>query len=192
MEPKKLAIVAITIAIVFVGLTIGVSYFAFQSSANPETTTESPLTRTSIDRDLLELGRQVPDNWSFSMSDGTTLNLDNLTGKIILVDLMTTWCSACAIQNSELETVYGTLAEPLVIISLSVDVSETVSMLDDYKTTKGLPWSHGLDSNSSFTYYFSVTNIPSMVIIDGDGYFRFFHIGLWNAADISDTVASIM
>ncbi|MFW9958180.1 MAG: TlpA family protein disulfide reductase [Candidatus Odinarchaeota archaeon] len=190
MEPKKLAIVAVTIAIVIIGLTIGVSLFAFQGSENPNT--DTPLTGITEDRDLLELGLQVPDSWSFAMSDGTTLSLVDLRGTIILVDLMATWCSACSTQNTYLDTVYESLAGSLVIISLSVDVSETPSILDDYKTTKGLPWDHGLDSNSTFSTYFGVTYIPSMVLIDVDGYFRFFHVGLWNAASISDRVVDIM
>ncbi|PNX52760.1 MAG: hypothetical protein BV458_07920 [Thermoplasmata archaeon M9B2D] len=190
MEPGKLAMVGLTVAIVIIGLTVGVSLFAFQTSGNSDT--DSHLTGITTDRDLLELGLQVPDSWSFAMSDGTTLNLDDLSGEIILVDLMATWCSSCVIQNSDLETVYESLAGSLVIISLSVDVSETTSMLNDYKTTKGLPWDHGLDSNSAFTIYFGVTNIPSLVLIDGDGYFRFYHIGTWSAASISDRVESIM
>ncbi len=182
MEPRKMAIAGVTVAIVIIGLTISVSLFAHQTS---------PLTGITTDRDLLELGLQVPDSWAFAMSDGTTLSLDDLSGEIILVDLMATWCGTCVTQNEYLETIYDSLAGSLVIISLSVDVAETVSLLNDYKTTKGLPWDHGLDSNSSFTTYFSVTNIPSMVLIDGDGYFRFFHIGLWSASSISDRVGSI-
>jgi thiol-disulfide isomerase/thioredoxin len=191
MEPAKMAIVGVTIAIVIIGLTFAVSLFAFQSSGNPNTDTDSPLTGITTDRDLLELGLQVPDTWSFEMFDGMTLSLDSLSGRVILIDLMATWCSTCVTQNSNLQTVYDNLAGPLVIISLSVDAGETASMLDDYKTTKGLSWDHGLDSNSAFTNYFSVTSIPSIVLIDGDGYFRFFHIGLWSAASISDRVANI-
>ena len=190
MEPGRIAMVGVTVVIVIIGLSVGVSLFAFQTSGSSNT--DSHLTGITTDRDLLELGLQVPDSWSFAMSDGTTLNLDDLSGQIILVDLMATWCSTCVTQNSELETVYDSLSGSLVIISLSVDVTETASMLNDYKTTKGLSWAHGLDSNSAFTTYFSVTNIPSMVLIDGEGYFRFYHIGPWSAASISDRVGSIL
>lgn len=188
MELGKLAMVGITVAIVIIGLTVGVSLFAFQTSGN---NTETHLTGITTDRDLLELGLQVPDNWSFAMSDGTILNLDDLNGQIVLVDLMATWCSSCITQNANLQTLYESLSGSLVIISLSVDVSETAAMLEDYKTTKGLPWDHGLDSNSAFATYFSVANIPSLVLIDGDGYFRFYHIGVWSASSISDRVGSI-
>jgi thiol-disulfide isomerase/thioredoxin len=192
MEPAKLAVVGIFLAVVIVGLSLGVSMFSYQNSPDSGTSTDDSLAGITTDRDLLELGFKVPESWSFAMSDGSTLKLSDLSGKIILVDLMATWCSACATENSNLETVYENLAGPLVILSLSVDVSETVSMLSEYKSAHDLPWDHGLDSNSAFTNYFSVVNVPSLVLIDGDGYFRYFHIGLWSAASISDRVASIM
>ncbi|MHA1614190.1 MAG: TlpA family protein disulfide reductase [Candidatus Thorarchaeota archaeon] len=190
MEPEKMAVAGIVIVVVVLGLTLGVSMLTFQAPEGSGTTTTT-LSGIVADTDLLELGLQVPD-WSFSMADGTTLSIGDLSGKIILVDLMATWCSSCSTQNAYLETVYDTLAGTLEILSLSVDVSETVQMMDDYQTTNGLPWDHGLDTGSSFTTYFQVTNVPTLILIDGDGYFRYMHIGLWSEAVITDKVASIM
>jgi thiol-disulfide isomerase/thioredoxin len=192
MESERVAITGVITIIIIAGFTLGVSLFAFQDSANTGTTDDSPLTGIVLDQDLLELGLQVPSSWSFEMSDGTTLKLSDLNGTIILVDLMATWCSSCATENTYLNTVYENLAGPLAIISLSVDISETPSMLADYKSVKGLAWDHGVDSSSYFTTYFGITNIPSLVLIDGDGYFRFYHIGLWSAASISDVVGMMM
>ena len=188
MEPEKMAVTGIILVVVVLGLTLGVSLFTFQA---PEGT-GNDLTRIVADTDLLELGLQVPSGWEFAMADGTTLSISELSGTIILVDLMATWCSSCSTQNGYLETVYDTLAGSLVILSLSVDVSETAEMMDDYQSTNGLPWDHGLDTNSSFTNYFQVTNVPTLILIDSDGYFRYMHIGLWSEAVISDKVASIM
>jgi hypothetical protein len=83
------------------------------------------------------------------------------------------------------------LAGTVVVVSLTVDTSETASMMADYKSDRGLSWAHGVD-DTLFLYYFSVTSVPSMVLIDGDGFFRYFHVGLWTPASISTTVASIL
>jgi len=64
-------------------------------------------------------------------------------------------------------------------------------MMNHYKNKTGLPWAHGLDSGAEFTNYFSVTAIPTLVLIDGDGYFRFVHVGLWSEAVIADKVSSL-
>lgn len=190
MEPEKMAVTGIIIVVVVLGLTLGVSLFTFQAPEGSGNATT--LTGIVADTDLLELGLQVPSGWEFAMADGTTLSISELSGTIILVDLMATWCSSCSTQNGYLETVYDTLAGSLVILSLSVDVSETAEMLDNYQSTNGLPWDHGLDTGSSFTNYFQVTNVPTLILIDGDGYFRYMHVGLWSEAVITDKVASIM
>ncbi len=190
MEPEKMVVTGIILVVVVLGLTLGVSILTFQAPEGSGNTTT--LTGIVADTDLLELGLQVPTDWSFAMADGTTQSISALSGQIILVDLMATWCSSCSTQNAYLETVYDNLAGSLVILSLSVDTSETATMLDDYKTTNGLPWDHGLDTGSSFTNYFQVTNVPTLILIDGDGYFRYMHIGLWSDIVITDKVASIM
>ena len=190
MEPEKMAVTGIILVVVVLGLTLGVSMLTFQDPEGSGTTTT--LSGIVADTDLLELGLQVPSNWVFDMADGTTLSISELSGKIILVDLMTTLCGACSTQNAYLETVYDSLAGSLVILSLSVDNSETAELMDDYQSTNGLSWDHGLDTDAKFTNYFQVTSVPTLILIDSDGYFRYMHIGLWSDVVITDKVASIM
>lgn len=191
MEPEKMAITGVILVVVVVGLAVGVSLFAFQpnggSSGNNTT-----LTGITADRDLIELGLQLPSDWEFDLADGSTLTMSELDGKIILVDLMATWCTYCSTQNGYLESVYESLGGPLVILSLTIDRSETVQMMSDYQTDRGLPWDHGLDTGSKFTSYFSVTSVPTLVLIDSDGYFRYMHIGVWSDAVLTDKITSIM
>jgi thiol-disulfide isomerase/thioredoxin len=186
MEPEKLAIVGITIVVVVVGLVIGVSFLTFPVD-NGE---DNQLTRTTPDTDLLELGLEVPANWEFELSDGGTLSLSDLEGQIVIVDLMATWCSSCATQNSYLKTVHEELAGTVIVISLTIDTSETASMMAEYKSSKDLPWDHGVD-NRHFLDYFSISAVPSLILIDADGFFRYFHVGLWTVASMTDKIVSI-
>jgi peroxiredoxin len=188
MEPEKMAVVGVTLVVVVVGLVIGVSFLTFPTGNGGGG--ETPLTKTTQDRDLLELGLEAPD-WTFEMSDGTTLTLSDLEGQIVLIDLMTTWCSSCATQNNYLETAHENLGGTAVIVSLTVDTSETTSMMANYKSDNELPWAHGVDDRQ-FLDYFSISSVPTMILIDSDGYFRYFHIGLWTSASISSTVLSIV
>ncbi len=188
MEPEKLAVVGVTVAVVVVGLLVGVSFLTFPSSNNGG---DNQLTRTTQDTDLLELELEVPSTWKFEMSDGSTLSLNDLEGLVVLVDLMATWCTSCETQNGYLETIYNDLSGIVVIVSLTVDSDETTSMIADYKSSKGLPWAHGLD-NRQFLNYFSISAVPSMILIDADGFFRYFHVGLWTDASISSKVGTII
>lgn len=64
-------------------------------------------------------------------------------------------------------------------------------MIVNYKADRDLAWAHGLD-DGQFSNYFGVSSIPTMVLIDADGFFRYFHVGLWTSASISTKVASIL
>jgi len=189
MEPEKMAIVGVVLVVVVVGLTLGITVFAFQTTPNDPGTT---LTGISNDTDLLSLGLQVPSNWEFEMGDGSTLALSDLAGKVIVVDLMATWCTYCITQNTYLQSVYDSIGSSVEILSLTIDRSETVGMMADYQSDKGLPWDHGLDTDARFTSYFSVTSVPTLVLIDGDGYFRYVHVGVWTQAVLTDKIVSIM
>jgi cytochrome oxidase Cu insertion factor (SCO1/SenC/PrrC family) len=191
MEPRKTVVTGVMLVLVIVGISIGASVFAFKPSTDTYTTEQPQLTGITTDRDLLELGLQVPGSWTFNLSNGSTVNLNNLTGKVILVDLMTTWCGTCATQNSNLQTIYDTLGGQVYVLSLTVDRTETIAMMADYKSAKHLSWDHGVDTGSSFSNYFKVTSVPTMVLIDGNGYFRYVHIGLWSVASISARITSI-
>ncbi|MFX1579377.1 MAG: TlpA family protein disulfide reductase [Promethearchaeota archaeon] len=188
MEPEKMAIVGVTLVVVVLGTMIGASFLTFPTGNSDD---GDQLTRTTQNTDLLELGLEVPANWEFDMSDGSTLTLSDLEGQVVLVDLMATWCSSCVTQNGYLETIAEDLAGTVVVVSLTVDTSETTLMMADYKSTKGLSWAHGVDDRH-FLDYFSISSVPSMVLIDADGFFRYFHVGIWSDASISSTIGSIM
>ena len=190
MEPEKLAIVSVTLVIVTVGILIGASFLTFPTGDGGGDT--PTLTKYTTDRDLAELELSVPSSWSFEMSDGSTLDLSDLLGQVVVVDLMATWCPSCNTQNTYLAELSENLAGTAVVISLTVDDSETTSMMADYKSTKGLEWAHGLDSDSSFENYFNVQSIPTLVLIDGAGVFRYLHIGVWSTAALTTTIASIL
>jgi thiol-disulfide isomerase/thioredoxin len=183
MQPGKLAVVGVTMVIVVVGIVVGASFLTFPEAI--------PLTKTTTDRDLLALGLEVPSNWEFEMSDNSTLTLSSLRGQVVLVDLMATWCSTCSSENGYLQTIADNMAGTVVVVSLTVDTSETPSMMALYKSSQGLSWAHGVD-DKQFMNYFAVTSIPSMVLIDSNGVFRYFHVGLWSDASISTRVTSIL
>ncbi|MHA2356314.1 MAG: TlpA family protein disulfide reductase, partial [Candidatus Thorarchaeota archaeon] len=61
-----------------------------------------------------------------------------------------------------------------------------------YMADKGLPWQHGLDTQAVFSNYFNIRYIPSIVIIDDEGYLRWFHEGIWPEAEMAETLALLM
>lgn len=190
MQPEK-ALAAIVIStIVVLGFAIGFTFLTFDGGT-PNNTTTTTTGNIAQDVDLRGLGVQLPD-WNLVMSDGSYQPLHELRDRFLVVDLMATWCSSCTIQNENLKTLYNNMGDNIHLISLTVDNQETEAMMAAYMTDNDLPWPHGLDTQSVFSNYFNVQYIPSIVIIDNEGYLRWYHVGLWSEADMAETLASLM
>ncbi|MFX1604209.1 MAG: TlpA family protein disulfide reductase [Promethearchaeota archaeon] len=149
------------------------------------------ITKETKDTDLVSLGLQLPD-WNLTLSNETEVSLHSFRGRFLIVDLMATWCGACESENSELQTIYDTMEDSIWLISLGVDLAETPAQIEEYKVQRGLPWLHGLDSGNVFATYFNIQYIPSIIILDDEGYVRWNHEGTWSSSDISDTLSVLM
>ncbi|NOR39145.1 MAG: redoxin domain-containing protein [Candidatus Thorarchaeota archaeon] len=193
MESEKLLIVGLVGVIIVVGLIVVASPYLFLTPANGNNDNNGGSSGTiPRDSDLLDLSLEVPD-WNLVMSDDSIITMYELHGKFVIIDLMATWCTYCASQNSALLEIYNAIdSDSLVIISLTVDDTETIGMMAEYKVDNGLPWAHGLDTSDVFGDYFSVTSIPTAILIDADGYFRWVHSGVWTESSITQTLSQMM
>ena len=190
METEKLIVAVLVGSMAIIGISFAVAFITFE----PTTTNPSPAGTSSIsnDQDLIDLSLHAPE-WELILADGSILPLSDLEGKFVLIDLMATWCSSCTIQNARLIEINNNFdSEDLVVISLTVDIADTVAMIAEYQDSRELPWTHGLDPSQAFTNYFKVSSIPTMIIIDSDGLFRWKHVGLWSVDDMSETLALMM
>lgn len=190
MQPEKAIAVIVVSSIVVVGFAVGFTFLTFDGGT-PNNTTTPTTVNISNDVDLRSMGVQLPD-WILIMSDESSVSLHSLRNRFLIVDLMATWCGTCVTQNADFETLYNNMGDSIHLISLTVDVSETAAMMAAYMADKDLPWPHGLDTQSVFLDYFNVQWLPSIVIIDNEGYLRWFHEGPWSASEMEETLALLM
>ena len=189
MEAEKVIIVAAISSIAIVGLLVGFAFLSFEPTSN--STHDQKPSSISDDQDLIDLSLELPD-WNLLMSDNEILSLESLEGQFVLVDLMATYCTSCSSQNTYLKELYNNLAGDLEIISLTVSLSDTPTMMAEYKDSKGLSWPHGLDTNGVFSNYFNVEYIPTMVILDANGVVRWKHVGIWTTSQMTQTLSLMM
>jgi thiol-disulfide isomerase/thioredoxin len=104
---------------------------------------------------------------------------------------MTTWCSACKTQIPFFEELDFLRGDDIRIIALSIDAGETPSMMANYKLDEGFDWECGVESLSSFSEYLSVSLVPTILIIDPDGFLRWMHEGTWSSTDMNSTLTSL-
>ena len=100
--------------------------------------------------------------------DGTRFNLDNMGGKVVLIDFWATWCGPC---NEELPHVKKIVQEfagqPLVVISISWD--NDAEAWKAFIAKHEMTWLQYRDQGHELSARFGVEAIPHYFTIDSDG-----------------------
>jgi thiol-disulfide isomerase/thioredoxin len=110
--------------------------------------------------------------------DGKRISLDDLQGKVVLLDFWATWCSPCREAMPRIRAIAKKFeGQPLVILSVSLDADE--QKWKDYVATNQMTWLQYRDGGFTGTIakLFSVEAIPHTFTIDADGVLQEEHIG---------------
>src|SRR5580704_5983960 len=110
--------------------------------------------------------------------DGQHISLDDLTGKVVLIDFWATWCGPCREAMPHMREIAKKFQGlPLVVLSVSLDSDE--QKWKEYISKNGMTWLHYRDRgfSGSIANLFGVKAIPHTFTIDADGVLQDEHIG---------------
>jgi thiol-disulfide isomerase/thioredoxin len=130
-----------------------------------------------IDEPELARARMAPA-FTVTTLDGQRLALDDLKGKVVLLDFWATWCEPCREALPHLREIAKKFdGEPLVIVSVSLDSDE--QKWKDYVANNGMTWLNYYDGGfkGPISKLFGVEAIPHTFTIDPDGVLQDEHIG---------------
>jgi thiol-disulfide isomerase/thioredoxin len=115
----------------------------------------------------LSLAKMAPA-FEVTALDGSHFNLDEMGGRVVLVDFWATWCGPCNRELPHLKKIAQEFAnEPFVIISVSWDSDET--KWKDFIAKNGMTWVQYRDADHSLSNDFGINAIPHYFTIDSDG-----------------------
>jgi thiol-disulfide isomerase/thioredoxin len=211
MQSKQILGIVIVLVTVTVGLTV--AYFSTippVDDTNNETQTTIPTTTTTTDggddggntpililrdMDLLEYNITLPETL-WIMTDGNDIYPSDLQGKWTIIDFMATWCPPCKIQNVFLKQIHDAYGDSINLISLTVTISETLEMLEDYADENNITWrtgqDYGEDWDNTMADFLGIRYIPTPIIIDPNGVLRWMHEGTWIFQAMNDTLTTLM
>jgi thiol-disulfide isomerase/thioredoxin len=130
-----------------------------------------------IGRPELARARMVPP-FSVTAFDGHQISMDDLQGKVVLLDFWATWCGPCREALPHIQQVAKKFqGEPLVILSVSLDSDE--QKWKDFITKNEMTWAQYRDGsfNGPVAKMFGVNAIPHTFTVDADGVLQEEHIG---------------
>jgi len=143
----------------------------------PENTPERERALRYIAQPELARARTVPP-FAVTTLDGQRISLDELQGKVVLIDFWATWCGPCQAALPHLkEIVKKFQGEPLVVISISVDKDE--SKWKKFVTENEMTWPQYFDGGfeGSVARAFEVHAIPHTFTVDADGVLQDENVG---------------
>ncbi len=135
-------------------------------------------------RKLVENPRRARENFapdfSFTSADGEHITLEDLKGKVVLLDFWGTWCPPCVASVPELRNLYRRYPkESFVLIGISSDYDE--AKWRDFTDKNRMLWPQYRDKDRRIAELFSIRAFPTYVIIDHEGILRFQSIGYGSA-----------
>jgi thiol-disulfide isomerase/thioredoxin len=130
-----------------------------------------------IDRPELARAKMAPP-FSLTTVDGQRISMDDLQGKVVLLDFWATWCGPCREALPHIQNVAKKFrGQQLVILSVSLDTDE--QKWKDFIVKNEMTWPQYRDAGFTgpIAKMFGVTAIPHTFTIDSDGVLQEEHIG---------------
>jgi thiol-disulfide isomerase/thioredoxin len=116
--------------------------------------------------------------FALTTRDGQHVSLDDLTGKVVLIDFWATWCGPCREAMPHVREIAKKFqGQPLMVLSISVDSDQ--NKWEDFVTKNEMTWPQYFDNGFTgpIAKLFGVQAIPHTFTIDSDGVLQDEHVG---------------
>ncbi len=130
-----------------------------------------------ISQPELARARMAPP-FAITTMDGQRVSMDDLTGKVVLLDFWATWCGPCREALPHMKEIAKKFqGQPLVVLSISLDGDE--QKWKEFIAKNEMTWLQYRDGGfkGPIATGFGVEAIPHTFTIDADGVLQDEHIG---------------
>jgi thiol-disulfide isomerase/thioredoxin len=108
--------------------------------------------------------------------DGTTVQLADYKGQVVLIDFWASWCPPCKTSFPALDALYQSY-RPRGVEVLAVNLDERRKDADAFLAAHPHVMPVLFSPNGDAPTAFAIQGMPSSVLIDRAGYIRFTHMG---------------
>jgi peroxiredoxin len=113
-------------------------------------------------------GTPAPDFSLTSLTGNRIVDLDSLSGKVVLVNFWATWCKPCEDEMPAMERLYQTLSgSGFELIAISVD--DDRALVESFAARLGLSFPILLDPSQDAARAYQTFRFPESLLVDRDG-----------------------
>ena len=111
----------------------------------------------------------APDVSVVALSNGSTLKLSDLKGKVVLLNFWATWCPPCREEIPSMMKLNTLMAgKPFQMVAISIDEGGKAAIESFFKGT-GFILPTYLDESGASAKSYGITGVPESFIIDKQG-----------------------
>lgn len=136
----------------------------------------------------------APDVSVVSLSNGNTLKLSDLKGKVVLLNFWATWCPPCREEIPSMMKLNSFMTgKPFQMIAISIDEGGKQAIDSFFKET-GFSLPTYLDESGASAKSYGLTGVPETFIIDKQGIVVKKIIGgaAWNSPEVVAFLEGLM
>ena len=116
-----------------------------------------------------------------TLVDGSSFDIKDNLGKVILVNFWATWCGPCVGEMPAFESLYSDYGPDSDVVIVAVDCAEGSRIVDKFVSDNGYTFPVAYDTDGEICNQYPTGGIPYTVIIGKDGYIKSIHLGARDA-----------
>ena len=148
-------------------------------------------TYTETARKLAVNPRRARENYapdfSFTSTQGEYITLEDLKGKVVVLDFWGTWCPPCVASVPELRNLHKRFSKDAAFVMIGVSSDRDENAWRDFTDKNKMVWPQTRDKEGRIMGAFNIRAFPTYVVIDHEGIVRFQRTG-WQAPGVLDDV----
>jgi cytochrome c biogenesis protein CcmG, thiol:disulfide interchange protein DsbE len=109
----------------------------------------------------------APD-FALTTFSGDAVRLQDLRGKVVVLNFWASWCRTCAQEAADLEAIWQDYRDRGVIV-IGIDYVDTQPAALAYLSDHGITYPNGPDLAGRISRSYRLTGVPETVVIDGAG-----------------------
>ncbi|HSJ05076.1 MAG TPA: TlpA disulfide reductase family protein [Longimicrobiales bacterium] len=123
------------------------------------------------------VGERVP-SYSARDLEGRSVELRELRGEVVLLNVWATWCFPCRREMPALERLHRELGDRgLRIVAVSIDAASATRDIREFVEEHGLTFDILHDPAQDVTRHFNTIGVPETFLIDAQGRLRLHWLG---------------
>jgi cytochrome c biogenesis protein CcmG/thiol:disulfide interchange protein DsbE len=132
---------------------------------------------------------QKIENFSLPLYSGYQLDgkseiqLEDLRGKVVVLNFWASWCKPCEQEAAELEQAWKEYEPSGDVVFLGADYVDTEPNARVYLKKFGITYPNGPDLATKISQYFRIKGVPETYFIDRDGVLRYVQVGPFTSVD---------